>query len=160
MIQREFALIPRLRFRGVYLGGRAALRVLPMVIVLGAFIVDPAYADVESECRSVIQEVRANITNRHGIRPVQVQRLTSAERGYEAQRNSQGEVFSRVYDIVLPNTPSQLNRSLEFLSSPVLMRSYAQLISNRCRPVLVIDFGLDGSDQRARYMLNEQGKME
>lgn len=139
---------------------RTGLLCLFTAIALGV-VAEPARADVESECQSVIQDISADLTDRHGVSLVSVSSGSVEDSGYEIPLSPSGEPFPRAYQFVLANgDEAESNRSNSFLNSPSLMGSYAQAISDQCRPASLVIFGLDRTGFRIFYGLNESGGMQ
>jgi hypothetical protein len=125
------------------------------VMTLGTLLCVPVKANVESECQAIIQNVEATISNRHNVRPARVERRSVEDFGYRVPRSNSGEMFPRAYLLVMPSS----NQGENFLSSPSLMQSYAQVISDQCRPVSMVAFGLDGTGWVIMYGIDGSGDM-
>lgn len=134
---------------------------LSAAIALGLAMGEPARADVESECQAVIQEVSDSLVNRHGVGLASVSSGSVEDSGYDIPLSPTGEPFPRSYRFSLANsTDAEASRSESFLGSPSLMGSYAQAISDRCRPASLVIFGLDRTGFGILYGLNEEGEMQ
>lgn len=125
------------------------------VLTLSTILCPPVKANVESECQTVIQNVESTVAERHNIRLLRVEMRSVEDFGYRVPRSNSGETFPRAYMLVLPSS----NQGENFLSSPSLMQSYAQVISDQCRPVSMVAFGLEGTGWVVMYGINGSGDM-
>lgn len=116
---------------------------------------------VEQRCNNILQEVRAEIWQRHLVAVSRVEMGTVSESGWQTPVSRSGEAFERRYSLALGSGygSEAYHRAENFLFSPVTMQYYAQKISDGCRPVSMVIFARDGTDSHMIYGLGRDGKM-
>ena len=116
---------------------------------------------IEQQCNLVIREVRTEIWQRHSVAVVAASQDHLSTRNWRLPVDQSGRVLTRRYKIVLSYNadPNSTQRSINFLRSPVTLRTYAQKIRDRCRPVAMVIFGLDQTTFGVDFGVDNKGRM-